>query len=174
MILGKNLIVALDGVAVAGAKSCKLNLSQNFKEVCSPTEARVMEKIPTTYDWGISVDCLIPSSNLSVSLTDKLIKGTKCFITFTDGSGQNRAGFVYVKNCDEGGNIGSLATFSASFESSGALYKYTQYIPVSFTYSGYYGFIIGDSGMVFTDRSTYMVCRSRLHLRPRHLSSLTM
>ena len=151
MILGKNLIVALDGVAVAGAKSCKLNLSQNFKEVCSPTEARVMEKIPTTYDWGISVDCLIPSSNLSVALTDKLIKGTKCFITFTDGSGQNRAGFVYVKNCDESGNVGSLATFSASFESSGALYKYAFLKPTTFENSMDYGFTVANNTMTFSD-----------------------
>ena len=149
MILGKNLIVALDGVAVAGSKSCKLTVSQNFKEVCSPTEARVMEKIPTTYDWGISVDCLIPSSNLSVSLTDKLIKGTKCFITFTDGSGQNRAGFVYVKNCDEGGNVGSLATFSASFESSGALYKYEILTPTTFDFSTSYGFTVANNAMTF-------------------------
>lgn len=149
MIHGRNLIVALDGVAVAGAKSCKLNVSQNFLEVCSPTEARVMEKVPTTYYWSMSVDCLIPSSNLSVSLTDKLIKGTKCFITFTDGSGQNRAGFVYVKNCDESGNVGSLATFSASFESSGALYKYEIIRPTTFDYSKSYGFRVINNAMTF-------------------------
>ena len=151
MILGKNLIVALDGVPVAGSKSCKLNVSQKFLEVCSPTEARVMDKVPTTYDWGISVDCLIPSSSLSVSLTDKLIKGAKCFITFTDGSGQNRAGFVYVKNCDEGGNIGSLATFSASFESSGALYKYSFLRPTAFTNSTDYGFTVTNNTMTFSN-----------------------
>lgn len=152
MILGKNLIVALDGVAVAGAKSCKLNMSQSFLEVCSPTEARVMEKVPKTYDWSMSVDCLIPSSNLSVSLTDKLIKGTKCFITFTDGSGQNRAGFVYVKNCDESGNVGSLATFSASFESSGALYKYSFFETTSFDYCLEYGFTVANNTMTFDSR----------------------
>lgn len=152
MILGKNLIVALDGVAIAGAKSCKLNMSQSFLEVCSPTEARVMEKVPKTYDWSMSVDCLIPSSNISVSLTDKLIKGTKCFITFTDGSGQNRAGFVYVKNCDESGNVGSLATFSASFESSGALYKYEINIPTTFDFSAAYGFTVANNTMTFDSR----------------------
>lgn len=149
MILGKNLIVALDGVAIAGAKSCKLNVSQSFLEVCSPTEARVMDKVPKTYDWDISVDCLIPSSNLSVSLTDKLIKGTKCFVTFTDGSNQRRAGFVYVKNCDEGGNVGSLATFSASFESSGALYKYEIIKPTTFDFSTSYGFTVANNAMTF-------------------------
>ena len=124
MIHGRNLIVALDGVAVAGAKSCSLQLSQNFIETCSPDSGRVHEKKPTTYDWSVSVDCLVSNSNLPVSLKDKLIAGTKCLLTFTDGDGDNRAGFVYVKSCDESGNIGSLATFKASFESTGALFKY--------------------------------------------------
>lgn len=124
MTHGRNLIVALDGVAIAGAKSCKLNISQDFIKACSPTSGRVNKKIPTTYDWGVSCDCLIPSSNLPTDLTDKLIAGTRCLLTFTDKSGQFRAGWVYVKNCDQGGTVGSLATFSASFESDGALYKY--------------------------------------------------
>lgn len=127
MIHGRNLIVALDGVAIAGAKTCSLQLSQNFIETCSPDSGRVHDKIPTTYDWSVSVDCLIPNSYLPVSLKDKLIAGTKCLLTFTDGSGDNRAGFVYVKSCEESGSIGSLAKFSASFESSGELYNYNRY-----------------------------------------------
>ena len=136
MIHGRNLIVALDGVAVAGAKSCQFELSRSFIQACSPTDAQVLDKIPTIYDWSVSVDCLVPNSNLPVSLKDKLIAGTKCLLTFTDGSGDNRAGFVYVKSCDESGNIGSLATFKASFESSGALYKCTFYNNGSFPQEG--------------------------------------
>lgn len=133
MTHGRNLIVALDGVPVAAAKSCKINLSQNFINVCSPTEGRVLEKEPTTYDWSVSVDCLVASSDLPNNLIDILRTGTKCLLTFTDSSNQKRAGFVYVKACDEGGTVGSLATFSASFESSGKLYKYEQYTTQAFT-----------------------------------------
>ena len=132
MIHGRNLIVALDGVPVAGAKSCQFQISQNFIKACSPTEGRTKRKVPTDYDWSMSVDCLIPSSTLSVSLVDKLIAGTRVLLTFTDGSGQNRAGFAYVKSCDESGSIGSLAKFSASFEADGSLYKYTGYTPDAF------------------------------------------
>ena len=127
MILGRNLIVSIDGEPVAGAKSCKFNISQNFIQACAPTEGRTKRKIPTDYDWSMSVDCLIQSSTLSVSLVDKLIAGTRVLLTFTDGSGQKRAGFSYVKSCDEGGSVGSLATFKASFESDGELYKYNMY-----------------------------------------------
>lgn len=136
MILGKNLIVSIDGVAVAGSKSCQFQISQNFINVCSPTASRVLNKKPTTYDWSMSVDCLIPSSTLSVSLVDKLIAGTRVLLTFTDGSGQNRAGFAYVKSCEESGSIGSLAKFSASFEADGVLYKYTTYNNGSYPQEG--------------------------------------
>lgn len=150
MIHGRNLIVALDGVAVAGAKSCSLQLSQNFINTCSPDSGRVHEKIPTTYDWSVSVDCLIPNSNLPVSLKDKLIAGTKCLLTFTDGDGDNRAGFVYVKSCDESGNIGSLATFKASFEPSGALYKYIPYNNGSYPQEGEeYELSISQDGLTY-------------------------
>lgn len=127
MIHGRNLIVALDGVAVAAAKTCSLDLDRSFLESCSPVSGQVHTKIPTTYDWGVSVDGLIAnSSSPTVSLEDKLIEGTKCLLTFTDGSGNRRAGFVYVKSCKESGPVGGLATYSASFESTGPLYKYMQ------------------------------------------------
>ena len=142
MILGRNLIVSIDGVPVAGSKSCQFQISQNFIQACAPTNGRTKRKIPTDYDWSISVDCLIPSSTLSVSLVDKLIAGTRVLLTFTDGSGQNRAGWAYVKSCDEGGSVGSLATFSASFESDGALYKYTTYNNGTFAQEGQ-GFELG-------------------------------
>ena len=127
MILGNNLIVSIDGVPVAAAKNCKLDISQEFIKVCSPTGGRTMDKIPTTYDWSVSVDCLYPSSTMPCDLTDRLIRGTKALLTFTDGSGNRRAGFVYVKRCDYSGNINSLATFNASFESTGPLYYYTMH-----------------------------------------------
>ena len=132
MIHGRNLIVSIDGTAIAGAKSCSLEISQEFLKVCSPTASRVFDKLPTTYDWSMSVDCLIASSSLPKHLTDLLIKGTKVLLTFSDGSDQRRAGYAYVKSCNQTGSVGSIAKFSASFESSGELLKYTQYTPLEF------------------------------------------
>ena len=142
MTLGKNLIVSIDSVPVAGAKSCQFQISQKFINVCSPTAIRVLNKKPTTYDWSMSVDCLIPISTLTVSLVDKLIAGTRVLLTFTDGDGDNRAGWAYVKSCDEAGSVGSLATFSASFEADGELYKYSAYNNGSFPQEGE-GFLLG-------------------------------
>ena len=52
MILGRNLKVIIDGIQVAGAKSCEFDISQEFITACSPTNGRVLIKIPTTYDWS--------------------------------------------------------------------------------------------------------------------------
>lgn len=148
MILGKNLIVSLDGVAIAGAKSCQLEMTRQFLQTCSPTESQVLDKVPTLYDWSVSCDGLIPASSVTVSLEDKLIAGTKCFITFTDGSGNRRAGFVYVKSCRESGSVGSLATYSVSFESTGALYKYTEYTTADFAGTPNCTIAVNSSGVV--------------------------
>lgn len=136
MIHGRNLIVTLDGLAVAAAKTCSLDMDQSFLEACSPVSGRTHTKIPTTYDWGVSVDGLVANnSDPTASLQDRLIAGTKCLLTFTDGSGNNRAGYVYVKSCKESGPVGGLATYSASFESTGPLYKYTRFTPTYFSES---------------------------------------
>ena len=116
----------MNGTPIAGAKSCQFQISQDFLTACAPTASRTKQKIPTTYDWSMSVDCLLPNSNLSVDLTDKLIAGTLVLLTFTDKSGNNRAGYAYVKSCSESGSVGSLATFTASFEATGPLYKYLE------------------------------------------------
>lgn len=149
MIHGRNLIVALDGVAVAAAKTCSLDLDQNFLEACSPVSGRTHTKIPTTYDWGVSVDGLVANnSSPTVELEDKLIAGTKCLLTFTDGSGNRRAGFVYVKSCKESGSVGGLATYSASFESTGPLYKYVMF-NIDYFAEGYEKDVsVSDTGVI--------------------------
>ena len=150
MIHGRNLIVALDGVAVAAAKTCSLDMDQSFLEACSPVSGRTHTKIPTTYNWGVSVDGLVTNnSSPTVSLQDRLIAGTKCLLTFTDGSGNRRAGFVYVKSCKESGPIGNLATYSASFESTGPLYKYTRFTPTSFSESQNVALTIYNNTMIY-------------------------
>ena len=148
MIPGRNLIVSLEGVAVAAAKTCSLDLDQSFLEACSPVSGRTHTKIPTTYDWGVSVNGLITNiSYPATRLQDILIEGKKCLLTFTDGQENSRAGFVYVKSCKESGSVGGLATYSASFESTGPLYKYQEYNNGEWVQEGD-GFVLS----IFNDR----------------------
>lgn len=126
VVLGKNLIVSLDGIPIAAARTCTLNLEQEFIEACSPADSRVILSIPTLYRWSVSVDGLVGYSDVvfSYDLANKLKNGTKCLLTFEDSIGQMRAGWVYVKNCDQTGTVGSIATYSASFQPTGPLYDF--------------------------------------------------
>ena len=124
MILGRNLKVIIDGVQVAGAKSCEFDISQEFITACSPTNGRVLIKIPTTYDWSISVSCLLPSSAAAKGFVNKVRQGTKCEVRFMDTSLQRYKGDVYVKSVKQSGPIGGIATYSVQFESRGELQDY--------------------------------------------------
>ena len=163
MIHGRNLIISMDGETIAAARSCNVNISQDFISVCSPTESRVLDKLPTVYDWNISVDCLLLYHGGNASfLIDKLIAGTKVLLIFTDGGANQRyAGYAYVKSCDESGTVGNLATFRASFESSGPLYKYTEYKTSEFQDGENFELIISGSSLTYnfasTQTSTYGV-----------------
>lgn len=133
MTLGRKLIVAIDGVAAAGAKSCNFGMSQDFIKACSPANGRVLTKIPTTYEWSLSCDCLVPNSIFANRAVDMIKEGTKCFVTFTDGQGFRRCGDAYIKSCDYAGSVGSLATFKVTFEPSGPLQTYLAPEPEPFT-----------------------------------------
>lgn len=132
MILGKNLIVSLDGAPIAAAKSGKISISQDFIDVCSPTESRTLDKLPTTYGWSVSVEGLIPNmSGVTIDLIGLLRAGTKCLLTFTDGN-MERSGFVFVASVNLTGTTGHISSYSATFEGSGPLYNYSRYMVSAF------------------------------------------
>ena len=136
MILGKNLIVSINGTPVAAAKSCTVSVSQDFIQACSPTQGRVMTKIPTTYDWSMSVNGLIANSLAPKELLYMLIEGTEVLLTFQDNGTQRYAGFAYIKSFEQSGSVGNLSTFSASFESDGELFSNWQKLTLSAFASG--------------------------------------
>ena len=124
MTLGKNLILTLDGTAIAASKSCKIAVSQSFIDVCSPTEARVLSKQPTTYDWSMSSDCLVATPAYADAILDMVTNGTRLLVQCYDLTlGLFRSGYAYVQNADITGSVGSLMTLNISLVGSGALNK---------------------------------------------------
>ena len=124
MILGKNLILALNGTPMAAAKSCGLNIQQDFIDVCSPTEARVKRKVPTTYDWSMDSDCLMATTTYANQIIDMVTDGTELLVQFYDLQlGLYRTGYAYVSSCKITASTGSLAKMSISLVGSGALNK---------------------------------------------------
>ena len=105
---------------IAAAKSCDLDVSQDFIKACAPTEGRTFRKIPTTYDWGVSCDCLMTTSAYAKQLIDAVRNGTEYTLQFIV-SGFKVTGNVFVKSCKITATKGSLAKLSVAFESSGPL-----------------------------------------------------
>lgn len=125
MILGRNLILSINGTKLAACKSCSLSVKTNLIDVCSPTERRVMRKRPTTYSWSISADCLMASPVNANLLLDMTKNGEEVTVMFYDTSmGLARYGQAFITSCDPTGNVNSLATLSISLEGSGDLETY--------------------------------------------------
>ena len=124
MIHGDDIYVLtdIDGTQkpVAAAKTGDLDVSQDFIKACSPTDGRTFSKIPTTYDWGVSCDCLMTTTAYAKLILDALRNGTKFTLQFIVG-GFKVTGDVFVKSARITATKGSLAKLTISFESSGPL-----------------------------------------------------
>lgn len=124
MIHGDDIYVLtdIDGTMkpIAASKSGDIDVSQDFIKACSPTDGRTFIKIPTTYDWSVSCDCLMATSDQAykfISAVRSGLKYTLRFIVF----GFRLTGDVYVKSARITATKGNLAKLSVSFESSGPL-----------------------------------------------------
>lgn len=124
---------------IAANKSCTLSVSQDFIQACAPNEGRTLRKIPTTYDWGVSCDCLMANSQYAKMLIDAVRDGTKFTVQFTV-LGFKVKGDVYIKSCEIQASKGSLAKLSVSFETSGPLVDDTSWDFVNCTLYTYGNF----------------------------------
>ena len=105
---------------VAAAKTGDLDISQDFIKACAPTEGRTFIKIPTTYDWSMSCDCLMTTDAYAKLILDAARDGTELTVQFT-AFGWKVQGSAFVKSARIQTSKGGLAKLSISFESSGPL-----------------------------------------------------
>lgn len=132
MILGKNLILAINGTALAASKSCTVSKSQSFIEVASPTDGQWESFIPQKRGWKISANCLIGTFDAYKALDQAWKAGTALTIRFYDTEyNENETGTAYIENLELQANIGSLSQMSVSLRGSGELSTYTSPITVS-------------------------------------------
>ena len=143
MIHGDDIYVTIDlngqQQPIAAAKSGDFDISQDFIKACAPNSGRTFQKIPTTYDWSVSCDCLMATSQYAKKLIDAVRNGTKYTLQFIV-CGFKVVGDVYVKSCRIQTSKGSLAKLAASFESSGDLYDSETWDVINgtlFTYSNF-------------------------------------
>ena len=143
MILGKNLILAINGSPLAAARSCNIQQSQSFIQVASPTAARWKQVVPEALEWSISADCLIGTFDAYNTLDQAWRNGTELTIRYYDSEYNcNKTGTAYIADIRLEGSTGSLAKMSVQLQGSGELSEYAgTAIALTFqagTQQGYY------------------------------------
>lgn len=121
VIHGKKLIITVGGSAIAGAKSCEINIQCDDFEVASATQGKWREFLAGRKDWSVTCGHLLPASGTPLKSSAAMV-GTKVVLSIqTDMTGDILTGSAIVKTWRASGAVDNLATGAFSFRGSGAL-----------------------------------------------------
>ena len=121
VVHGKKLIITVGGSAIAGAKSCEINIQCDDIEVASATQGKWREFLSGRKDWSVTCGHLLPASGTPLKSSAAMV-GTKVVLSIqTDMTGDTLTGSAIVKSWRASGAVGNLATGAFSFRGTGAL-----------------------------------------------------
>lgn len=121
VLLGNNLIIKVNGTAIAGAKSCEINIQCGEIEIADVSQSQWRQFIAGRKDWTVSCNHLIPRSGTPLKSNAAMIATTVTLTMQTGLSGDTLTGTAIVKQWNVKGAVASLANGSFSFRGSGAL-----------------------------------------------------
>lgn len=125
IILGRDLIVAVDDRAIAAAKSCQVRIRCEAIEVSSPTRGRGREYRAGRMEWEVSVGTLVTAIAASASMVGKAV--TVAFGIRDEANAdsidadERVSGRAIVTEWDSSGAVGNIATGSFKFRGNGEL-----------------------------------------------------
>lgn len=120
-LLGRKLIIKLNGVAIAGAKSCEIDIQCDSLEVASDSQQEWREFIKGRKEWSVSCGHLIPATGTPMK-SDADMVGTTVTVTMQTGlSGDTLTGQAIVRQWRATAAEGALANGSFAFRGSGPL-----------------------------------------------------
>lgn len=117
--LGNNILVYLNGTAIAGTKSNEIQTECDMIEVTNQNSAQWRKYLAGRKNWSVSTGFLV----LAAADTKKLLNvGTTYTLRFRDRAGTSiLQGQAIMKQCKISAARGSLATGSFTFQGSGEL-----------------------------------------------------
>lgn len=117
--LGNNILVFLNGTAIAGTKSNEIQTDCEMIEITNMTSAQWRQFVAGRKQWTVSTGFLV----LAGADIKKLLNvGTTYTLRFRDRAGSNAVeGQAILKQCKISAARGSLATGSFTFQGSGEL-----------------------------------------------------
>ena len=118
-INGNNILIYIDGAAVAGTKSNEVQTNRELIEIASPTSGEWREFITGRKDWGFTISWLV-SSHADIQ---QLLLSAGVVTVRIVGRGQSLGltGRAIVQSCKMTFTRGNLAQGSLQLKGSGPL-----------------------------------------------------
>jgi predicted secreted protein len=117
--LGNNILVYLNGTAIAGTKSNEIQTECDVIEVTNANSAQWRQYLAGRKNWSVSTGFLVLAA---ADITKLLNVGTTYTLRFRDRAGTSiLQGQAIMKQCKISAARGSLATGSFTFQGSGEL-----------------------------------------------------
>lgn len=119
---GNNIIVLMDGVAIAAAKSCTITKRVEAIETGNSVDGRAKSYIPGLREWSVSVRALVtsmpdffanPGQTVSLSIAVRHNNG--------EYTADRVTGTAIIESAKITGTVGNLATAEVKFLGTGAL-----------------------------------------------------
>ena len=123
-INGNNILIYINGAAVAGTKSNEVQSNRELIEIASPTSGEWREFITGRKDWGFTVSWLVSSH----SDIQQLLLSAGVVTVRIVGRGQSLGltGRAIVQSCKMTFTRGNLAQGSLQLKGSGPLTQETE------------------------------------------------
>ena len=120
VILGRNVFIYSDGSGttpvIAAAKSCTINIKYDLIEKASSTQGTAKEYTYGRYEWDLTVDHLVVSSNEFEGLS--LAGGARLLISVVVNNVRKK-GYVLCPQAGLSAPVSGLATGSVTFKGDG-------------------------------------------------------
>lgn len=126
MILqGNNLIIKLNGVAIAAAKSCSISVEVKLNDVSDPSDGKWKHSKPGRKFWKISTGQLLKAATAAATpIRDSISKIGQTFtISFDcrDLSSDTMSGSAICKSFKTTGSVNNLMVGTFEWEGTGPL-----------------------------------------------------
>ena len=119
---GNNIIVLMDGVAIAAAKSCTITKRVEAIETANSADGRAKSYIPGLREWSVSVRALVTSMPDFFANPGQTVRLS---IAVRDNNGEYTTdrvtGNAIIESAKITGTVGNLATAEVKFLGTGAL-----------------------------------------------------
>ena len=120
---GNNLIIYVDGVVVAAAKSCTVTMEVGSIDTAG--SGRTKASMPTVKDWSVKTSVLVTSLNVTSLNGHFALSGkVRLSVAVVDGgeiTTDRMTGEAIVTNANVSAAVGNLVQGNFSFKGTGAL-----------------------------------------------------